>query len=96
MAAGTEGIEYLNKLNDGLSKLTAGFELAFVIAGTDVLQTDSLGGLQLNLEDCLQRDTLVFEKLSALSIPFVFLGGGGYSKDSAKAMTQSLSKFYKL
>ncbi len=95
LAAGTNGFEYLSKLNDGLSQLTTGFDLAFVIAGTDVIQTDSLGGLVLTLEDCLQRDTLVFEKLSSLSIPFVFLGGGGYSQDSAKAMIQSLSKLYK-
>lgn len=87
---GTRGSEYLDKLQQGLSRLQGTFDLAFVVAGTDVLGTDRLGGLSLSIDDCVRRDVLVFEKLQSLSIPAVFLGGGGYSRDSAEAIIGSL------
>jgi len=92
---GTNGKEYIKKLTAGLAKLNNDYDMAYVIAGTDVIQTDPLGGLNLSLDDCMQRDILVFETLAKLNIPAVFLGGGGYSKDSATAITQSLSQLYK-
>lgn len=64
---------------------------SFVIAGTDVLASDPLGGLRLSVEDVVHRDRMIFEKLQNLSIPAVFLGGGGYSADNVNAITESLS-----
>lgn len=87
---GTGGNEYLDKLERGLSELQGVFDLAFVVAGTDVLSSDRLGGLGLSIGDCVKRDGLVFEKLRSLSTPAVFLGGGGYSGDSAEAIIGSL------
>jgi histone deacetylase 11 len=91
---GTQGDIYLNKLSDGLSQLNETFALAFVIAGTDVLRVDPLGGLGLTMDDCVARDKMVLEKLRSLSIPFVVLGGGGYSKDSAKVISKSIAALY--
>ncbi|MDH5179406.1 MAG: histone deacetylase [Gammaproteobacteria bacterium] len=91
---GTAGAEYLDKLQNGLQKLQGGYRAAFIVAGTDVLESDPLGGLRLTLPDCLERDRLVLDRLTELSIPSVFLGGGGYSKQSATAITQSLTAFY--
>ena len=88
--AGTGGVVYLEKLEAGLDKLDGGYDLAFVVAGTDVLAADPLGGLGLSIEDCVKRDVLVYEKLRSISTPMVFLGGGGYSRDSASAMLGSL------
>lgn len=93
---GARGEMYLDKLAEGLSRLKESFDLAFVIAGTDVLSVDPLGGLNLTIDDCVARDAMVLEKLHALSTPAVFLGGGGYSKDSAKAIAESLRRLYKL
>ena len=91
---GTAGSEYLDKLSEGLSKLESKYKIAFVVAGTDVVQSDPLGGLNLSVEECTERDALVLESLNKLSIPTVFLGGGGYSKDSAIAISKSIKKLH--
>jgi len=93
---GTNADFYLSKLNDGLAQLKEAFDIAFVVAGTDVVSSDPLGGLNLTVKDCIERDVLVMNKLLAISTPCVFLGGGGYSKDSAQAIIGSLKVLYKL
>jgi histone deacetylase 11 len=90
LRAGTGGDEYLAKLEAGLARLHAGARLAFVVAGTDVLASDPLGGLRLTVDDCVARDRLVLDRLAALGVPAVFTGGGGYGPESAAAMTRSL------
>ncbi|MGN6525289.1 MAG: hypothetical protein ACTHL8_02780 [Burkholderiaceae bacterium] len=90
LSAGTGGDEYLSKLDAGLARLHGGARLAFVVAGTDVLATDPLGGLRLTVDDCVARDRLVLDRLAALGVPAVFTGGGGYGPESATAMTRSL------
>ena len=86
LRSGTRGAEYLDRLRDGLARLQGGARVAFVIAGTDVLASDPLGALALTVEECIERDRMVFDRLKALGIPAVFLGGGGYGPDSARAM----------
>jgi histone deacetylase 11 len=90
----TTGDAYLGALYDALDRIHSGFRIAFVIAGTDVLAADPLGGFSLSIEDVVQRDRMIFEKLQELSIPAVFLGGGGYSEDSVHATINSLSNLY--
>lgn len=90
----TSGDEYLTKLKSGLDKIDGKYKIAFVIAGTDVLDSDPLGGLRLSVMDCVNRDKLVYDKLNSLSIPCVFLGGGGYGKDSATAIIKSIAANY--
>ncbi|PCH60063.1 MAG: histone deacetylase [Gammaproteobacteria bacterium] len=87
---GTGGVEYLNSLKLALAKLKTDFKLAFVVAGTDVLSTDPLGGLKLTIEESVKRDQLVFDFLKQANISSVFVGGGGYSKDSSKAIIESI------
>jgi histone deacetylase 11 len=89
---GTSGNEYLRYLNDALDKINSVFRIAIVISGTDVLAADPLGGFNLSIEDVVRRDTMIIEKLEKLPIPTVFLSGGGYSKDSARAIAQSILK----
>jgi acetoin utilization deacetylase AcuC-like enzyme len=59
-------------------------ELAFVIAGGDVLATDRNGGLGLSLEGALLRDRTVARALGAE--PAVWLPGGGYGPDAWKVL----------
>jgi histone deacetylase 11 len=92
---GTTGEEYLSRLRKGLDEISGKFRLAFVIAGTDVLASDPLGGLGLTVGDCVARDQMVLERLQALSVPAVFVGGGGYGKDSAKAIVASIGNLYR-
>lgn len=86
LPSGTGGELYLNKLSAALEQLSSGYKLAFVVAGTDVLATDPLGGLALSVGEVAQSHKLVYQRLKALHIPTVFLGGGGYGKDSATAV----------
>ena len=86
----TSGADYLSILEGGLRRLDRLARLAFVIAGTDVLATDPLGRLSLSIDECVLRDGLVLDALDRLATPAVILGGGGYGKDSAVAMTKSV------
>ncbi len=90
LRSGAKGDEYLDRLENSLNRLCGDFKLAFVIAGTDVLSSDPLGGLSLSISECAERDLLVARTLSELSIPFVFLGGGGYCSESAKAISAGI------
>lgn len=90
LPSGTCGDLYLNKLAAALEKLSSGYKLAFVVAGTDVLATDPLGGLSLSVEEVAQSHKRVYQCLKALHIPTVFLGGGGYGKDSATAIVAGI------
>ncbi len=90
LAAGTEGTQYNEALKNALDKLEDDYRIAYVIAGTDVLASDPLGRLGLSISECVERDKLVYEKLQSLSIPAVFVGGGGYSSESAQAIIESI------
>jgi len=85
------GDEYLARLRSGLGEVIGGHALAFVVAGTDVLASDPLGGMRLSVADCVERDALVLDRLSSLGTSAVFVGGGGYGKESAAAMAASIS-----
>lgn len=87
---GAGGELYLNKLGAALNQLTGGYKLAFVVAGTDVLATDPLGGLKLSIEQVAQSHKLVYQRLKTLDIATVFLGGGGYGKESAAAIVAGI------
>ncbi|MBN1336074.1 MAG: histone deacetylase [Deltaproteobacteria bacterium] len=72
---------------EALSKLLARMpkpDLAFVIAGGDVLHDDRMGRLGLTLEGVRQRDRRVARALA--TTPQVWLAGGGYSPDAWRAL----------
>lgn len=92
LRTGTAGSEYLDRLSGALKQLHGSFRLAFVVAGTDVLASDPLGGLGLSIEDCVNRDAMISTRLRELSIASIFVSGGGYSADSAPAMTASIRR----
>ncbi|MFA0812903.1 histone deacetylase family protein [Microbulbifer epialgicus] len=89
---GTEGREYLDQYKDALETLDDDYKLAFVVSGTDTLNSDRLGGLCLTIEDIAERERLTLRALSERCVPAVMLGGGGYSKESAKAVIEAISK----
>jgi len=88
---GTDGQDYLQKYSEALEKLDDSYRLAFVVAGTDVLMSDKLGGLCLSIDDVAEREKLTLQALNQRSVPAVMLGGGGYSKDSAKSVIRAIS-----
>lgn len=87
---GADGERYLEALYQALSQVQSNFRLAFVVAGTDVLKTDPLGGMALTIDDVCERDRMIAKHLARLGVPPVFLGAGGYSKESAEAMVKSI------
>lgn len=88
---GTDGQTYLQRFGEALEKLDGDYRLAFVVAGTDTLLSDKLGGLCLSIDEVAEREKLTLEALGRWSIPAVILGGGGYSKDSAKSVIRAIS-----
>ena len=86
------GNVYLTRYQKALNELTSEYKVAFVVAGTDVLKSDKLGGMSLSVEDVIKREVATFQRLQALEIPVVFLGGGGYSGESALAVSCAINK----
>lgn len=83
LPAHTGDDEYLKAL-DALLKRMPKPELAFVIAGGDVLEGDRLGQLGLSLTGARERDLKVVDALAG--VPQVWLPAGGYSTHAWKAL----------
>jgi len=79
----TGDAEYLAALDALLERMPHG-ELAFVLAGGDVLAGDPVGQLGLSLEGCRERDLRVADAL--VRVPSVWLPAGGYTLDAWKVL----------
>jgi histone deacetylase 11 len=90
LQTGVTGKDYLGAYERALSNIVGSYKLAFVIAGTDVLVSDKLGGMRLTSADVVKRELLTITKLKALNIPTVILSGGGYSKESSDSIASSI------
>lgn len=82
--------EYLKRYQAALEQVSGGFRLAFVVAGTDVLACDKLGGFTLSIDDVVKREVITTQFLKDKDIPSVMLSGGGYSKESAAAIEKAI------
>ena len=87
---GTQGKDYLAAYEEALSKITQPYKIAFVVAGTDVLESDKIGGLKLSQDDVVTREVMTVKKLQEYDIPTVMLSGGGYSKQTADAIVHAM------
>lgn len=90
LVPGTEGGNYLAQYEAALKQIDDDFRLAFVVAGTDVLASDALGGLCLTVDDIVEREKMTIEVFKQRNIPAVILGGGGYSKESAVGVVDAI------
>ena len=79
---------YLETL-DGLLRRMPAPELAFVLAGGDVLAGDRFGGLSLTVEGAYERDRRVARRLR--TVPSVWLSAGGYSDDAWRVLLNMVS-----
>ncbi|HVG62818.1 MAG TPA: histone deacetylase [Hyalangium sp.] len=79
--------EYLAALEGLLGRMPQA-ELAFVIAGGDVLRGDRFGCLGLSLEGARRRDRRVARALQGIAA--VWLPGGGYHEDAWKVFAGSV------
>lgn len=83
LAPGTGDVEYLQAVAALLSRMPA-VELAFVLAGADVLAGDRLGQLALSVGGARRRELMVAHRLGHL--PQVWLAAGGYSPHAWKVL----------
>lgn len=90
--SGTAGAEYLALLERTLPDAIeqAAPDILFYNAGSDVFEGDPLGYLKLTREDIIRRDAFVFEQARDRAIPTVMLLSGGYSKESAGIISDSI------
>jgi acetoin utilization deacetylase AcuC-like enzyme len=74
---------YLNLLKNELPKIIDDVQpdIAFVLAGVDILETDKFGKLKVTMDGCKERDKFIFSLLKENNIPCVVSLGGGYSAD---------------
>ncbi|AKQ69491.1 Deacetylase [Myxococcus hansupus] len=79
--AHTDDRTYLALLDGLLSRMPRP-DVAFVIAGSDVLEGDRFGRVGLSLDGARRRDRAVARALRG--IPSVWLPGGGYHRDAWK------------
>ncbi len=74
-------------------------DIIIYIAGSDILQGDPLGRLNISSETLIQRDELVFKYALDSKTPIVMLLGGGYQKSNAAIIAKSITNLiekYKL
>ncbi|MDR1252715.1 MAG: histone deacetylase [Treponema sp.] len=103
IGAGQE-YRYITELESGLRKLeqlseTASPDLVIVVDGADPYEHDGLLSsslMKLSLDQCIQRDRLIYDRLRNRNIPSAWIMAGGYGEQAweptaaflAAAMTQ--------
>jgi acetoin utilization deacetylase AcuC-like enzyme len=94
---GTTDADYLPILSEALCSILEKTkpDFAFYLSGTDILETDKFGKLNITMQGCRQRDEIVFFKLKELNIPCAVSLGGGYSAD-VKIITEAHCNTFRL
>jgi histone deacetylase 11 len=64
-------------------------------AGTDILELDPLGGLNITAEGIIQRDEFVFRQAIDSGIPILMVLSGGYTPESANIVSRSIENLLK-
>lgn len=93
LKAKTDGEAYLEILARALDDVLARPvrpALAIYNAGTDVLDTDPLGGLRLDEDAIDARDRLVLARFVSQGVPLVVLPSGGYTETSHRLLGRLL------
>ncbi len=80
---GTDTETYLKILADNLPAIIQSVQpdVAFVLSGVDILDTDKFGKLKVSMDGCKLRDEYIFNTLKEKNIPCIVSMGGGYSAD---------------
>ncbi|XP_051151289.1 histone deacetylase 2, partial [Andrographis paniculata] len=93
VVSGTSTNEYLSKLDEALTVAAGAFDPELIIynAGTDILDGDPLGRLQISPNGISTRDEKVFMFARERNIPIIMLTSGGYMKSSARVIADSIA-----
>ncbi|VDO37118.1 unnamed protein product [Haemonchus placei] len=92
----TSDREYLRLLKKNLAASLAEFKCDLVLynAGTDSLEDDPLGCLNLSEECIVRRDELVFRLCKENTTPIAMVTSGGYLMSSAKVIAKSIRNLH--
>uniref|UniRef100_A0AC34GYE2 Histone deacetylase domain-containing protein n=1 Tax=Panagrolaimus sp. ES5 TaxID=591445 RepID=A0AC34GYE2_9BILA len=88
----TEDAEYLRELKSNLKDALNEFFPDIIIynAGTDCYEEDPLGCLSISAKGIKTRDEFVFRQAKKHQIPIVMVTSGGYTRESAGIIADSL------
>ncbi|XP_077984351.1 histone deacetylase 11-like isoform X2 [Glandiceps talaboti] len=88
----TQDSEYLQKVKDNLTLALEEFTPDIIVynAGTDILDGDPLGALSISPEGIIARDQIVFEAARQRKIPILMVTSGGYQKQTARIIANSI------
>lgn len=78
--------KFLDEITD------SGKQIGLIIynAGTDILNTDKWGCMDVSASGIIERDAFVFTQAKNRSIPTIMLLSGGYSPESADVVSRSI------
>ncbi|XP_045128117.1 histone deacetylase 11-like isoform X1 [Portunus trituberculatus] len=88
----TQDEEYLEKVSTHVEGALNEFSPQMVIynAGTDIMEGDSLGLLSVTKQGIIERDEIVFRKVTHRQVPIVMLTSGGYQRSTAAVIADSI------
>lgn len=89
---GITGEKYLELLQSKLPTAIDEIKPNLIIynAGTDIYATDAIGKMSVSKDDIAKRDQFVFEQAKKANAPIVMLLSGGYTRESAGIIADSL------
>ncbi|MHC4294479.1 MAG: histone deacetylase family protein [Planctomycetota bacterium] len=94
LPGGTGDDKYLKALEETLSmafKMSRP-EIAFLVAGVDVLENDPLASLQMTRDGVVKRDAMVIDECVRREIPVVMTLAGGYSENAWEVQYASIRR----
>jgi histone deacetylase 11 len=94
VSSGTSDKVYLQKVSEALKVANEKFspELIVYNAGTDIMEGDPLGNLDISPAGIVERDRIVFSWARKSKVPIVMLLSGGYQKSNAPTIANSIEK----
>ncbi|KAK6177404.1 hypothetical protein SNE40_015511 [Patella caerulea] len=88
----TEDDTYLslvrNHIEGSLNEFTP--DIIVYNAGTDILDGDPLGNLSISSQGIIERDQIIFQKARTRNIPIFMVTSGGYLKETARIIADSI------
>ncbi len=84
-----EYLAVIDKLKDAIAEFEPG--LIFYNAGTDILEGDTVGRMNISKEGVVIRDEKVFAIARELGVPVCMVTSGGYTKASADVIAASVT-----
>ena len=94
---GCDDATYLAALDRALPRvLQFDPDIAYYLAGADILAGDSLGRLSVSMEGAAERDRRVLDALESRRIPVVMVMGGGYARPIERSVSVHVASYEEL